>query len=81
MFNPSLQGEKFDSDGEYTKKYVRELKDMPKQYLFKPWVAPDRVLKSCGVKLGKNYPYPIVDLKYSRDAAIGSYKRLKGSVL
>ncbi len=70
IFNPISQGEKFDSNGDYTRKFVPELKNMPNKYLFKPWDAPDDVLKTAGVVLGKTYPRPIVDLAASRKKAL-----------
>ncbi len=76
IFNPVTQGEKFDKHGDYTRKYVPELKDMPDKYLFKPWEAPDDVLEKANVKLGDNYPKPIVDLKSSRERALKAYKSL-----
>lgn len=77
IFNPVTQGEKFDSAGEYTRHYVPELKDMPDNYLFKPWSASDEILKNAGVKLGQNYPHPIVELKGSRERALEAFKSLK----
>jgi deoxyribodipyrimidine photo-lyase len=77
IFNPITQGKKFDIDGEYTKKYVPELRDMPKKYLFNPWEAPDEVLKKANITLGVNYPKPIVDIKKSREKALESFRRIK----
>lgn len=51
IFNPTTQGQKFDAAGEYTRKYVPELKNMPDKYLFNPWDAPEEVLESAGVEL------------------------------
>jgi deoxyribodipyrimidine photo-lyase len=76
IFNPISQGEKFDSDGRYTKEFVPELKNLPNNYLFKPWEAPEKILKEAGVELGINYPTPIVDLKSSREKALAAYKKL-----
>jgi deoxyribodipyrimidine photo-lyase len=73
IFNPIIQGEKFDSNGYYTRKFVPELKNLPDKYLFKPWTAPDYILKNSGVILGKIYPYPIVDLAKSRIDALEAY--------
>lgn len=70
IFNPVLQGEKFDSEGLYTRHFVPELKLLPNKYLFKPWQAPSEVLKAAGIVLGKNYPLPIVDLDSSRKRAL-----------
>ena len=76
IFNPITQGEKFDSNGEYTRKFVPELQLLPDKYLFKPWTAPLDVLKASGISLGKSYPYPIVDLETSRNEALEAYKTL-----
>lgn len=77
IFNPVTQGEKFDPDGTYTRRFVPELKDLPLPYLFAPWMAPDQVLKKAGVHLGETYPHPIVDLKESREKALEAFSRLK----
>ncbi|MEY4575451.1 MAG: hypothetical protein RL701_154 [Pseudomonadota bacterium] len=61
IFNPVTQGERFDPDGEYVRKYVRELAPLPTRYLHAPWTAPADVLKKAGIRLGKDYPEPIVD--------------------
>jgi deoxyribodipyrimidine photo-lyase len=77
IFNPTTQGQRFDGSGEYTIKYVPELKNMPDKYLFNPWDAPEEVLESAGVELGKTYPIPIVDIKKSREAALSAYSYIK----
>jgi deoxyribodipyrimidine photo-lyase len=77
IFNPILQGEKFDKDGEYVKKYCPELKRLPNKFVHKPWEAPPEILKACGVELGKDYPMPIVDLKISRTRALDALAQLK----
>ncbi len=76
IFNPITQGEKFDTKGVYTRKFVPELKDLPDKYLFKPFAAPEEILQQAGVVLGENYPHPIVDLKYSRERALETFKSL-----
>ncbi|HJN37526.1 MAG TPA: deoxyribodipyrimidine photo-lyase [Gammaproteobacteria bacterium] len=76
IFNSITQGEKFDQNGHYTRKFVPELKNLPDKYLFKPWTAPEDILKSLGIILGKDYPYPIVDLATTRNKALEAYKRL-----
>lgn len=77
IFNPVTQGEKFDADGEYTRRYVPELKHLDNKYLFKPWEAPAAVLQGAGIILGKTYPRPIVDLKASRERALAAFASLK----
>lgn len=81
IFNPITQGHRFDEDGEYTKKYVPELKDMPNKFLYNPWEAPQEVLDKAGVVLGKNYPKPIVDVKKSREKALAAFSSLKALAL
>jgi len=76
IFNPVTQGEKFDKNGEYTRFFIPELKNIPDKYLFKPWTAPAEILQSAGVILGKNYPHPVLDLKESRTQALKAYKKL-----
>ena len=76
IFNPITQGEKFDKEGEYTRKWVPELKELPNKYLFKPWEAPSLVLRSAGVILGQTYPEPLVDVASSREQALAAYRNL-----
>lgn len=76
IFNPILQGEKFDPDGQYTKKFVPELKNLPVKYLFAPWLAPSYLLLESNIKLGVTYPKPIVNHEEVRDQALDIYKNL-----
>ncbi len=80
IFNPITQGEKFDPNGNYTKQFLPVLANLPNKYLFKPWEAPSEILKQSGVVLGKNYPYPIVDLNTSRNQALSLYKSISKSI-
>jgi len=77
IFNPIIQGERFDKNGDYTRRYVPELSAMPTKFLFKPWEAPSEVLADAGVKLGANYPLPIVDISSSRKAALDAYQQIR----
>lgn len=77
IFNPVTQGQKFDGDGAYTRRYLPELADLPDRYLFSPWEAPELVLREAGVVLGKTYPKPVVDLKASRERALAAFQALK----
>ncbi|MCF6768184.1 DNA photolyase family protein [Thiotrichales bacterium 19S11-10] len=76
IFNPILQAEKFDPEGEYIKQYVPELANLPRKHLAAPWLASADVLEKANITLGKDYPYPIVDLKTSREQALVYYKHL-----
>lgn len=79
IFNPILQGEKFDPDGVYVKRYVPELANVPLKYLHHPWDAPRDVLDAAGVSLGAHYPKPIVDHFMARDRALDAYKETRGA--
>ncbi len=67
IFNPVLQGEKFDPKGDYVRRYVPELDDMPDRYLHHPWDAPTPP---------RNYPGPIVDLGEGRVRALQAFKAI-----
>lgn len=67
VFNPTLQGEKFDPNGDYVRRYVPELRGMPAKFIHRPAEAPRNVLASAGVTLGVSYPEPIVDHAMARD--------------
>ncbi len=79
VFNPILQGEKFDKDGRYVRRWVPEIAGLPDKYLHKPWAAPADVLQDAGIRLGETYPSPIVDHKTARQAALDAYAELKKS--
>ncbi len=76
IFNPILQGEKFDPEGIYVKKWIPELKNLPTKFIHKPFEMDEKQLKLCGVELGKNYPQPIVNHQNARDMAMMIYKNL-----
>ena len=73
IFNPVLQGEKFDPEGAYVKQWVPELKSVPIQWIHNPWMAPQDKLGLC---LGKDYPEPIVDHSEARKKALLYYKMI-----
>jgi deoxyribodipyrimidine photo-lyase len=76
IFNPTLQGERFDVDGEYVKKWLPQLSKLPKKFIHEPWKADSRTLEYCGLELGKNYPNRIVEHEKARDMAMMIYKSL-----
>jgi len=78
VFNPVLQGEKFDPQGDYVRRYVPELDRLPPRWIHQPWAAPTEVLRQAGVKLGDDYPRPILDHAVARDRALALYNERKG---
>ena len=75
VFNPVSQGEKFDADGAYVRRYVPEIAALPDKFLHAPWSAPPLVLRQAGVELGATYPTPLVDLAAGRQRALETWKR------
>lgn len=61
VFNPVAQGERFDPTGAYVRAWVPELAKLPDAFIHAPWLAPPEVLARAGVRLGRDYPAPIVD--------------------
>jgi deoxyribodipyrimidine photo-lyase len=77
IFNPILQGEKFDREGIYTKKWVPEIQNMPNEFLYKPWELEKKYQEQIKVIIGKDYPFPIVEHAAARDAALSAFKSIK----
>lgn len=61
VFNPVLQGERFDPEGDYVRRWVPELASVPAKYIHKPWLAPDEWRTKIRFGLRGGYPAPIVD--------------------
>jgi deoxyribodipyrimidine photo-lyase len=76
IFNPVLQGEKFDPDGAYVRRFVPELARLPNAVLHRPWEAPRETLAKAGVILGQTYPQPIVEHAAARARALAALERL-----
>ncbi len=77
IFNPQKQGETFDPDGAYVRKWCPELAKLPAPQIHAPWEAPEEVLAAAGVELGRTYPHPIVDHKEARTRALAAFESLK----
>jgi len=76
IFNPVLQGEKFDPKGDYVRRWVPALAALPAKWIHRPWEAPPEVLSSADIVLGKTYPAPIVDHGEARQRALAAFDRL-----
>lgn len=77
IFNPSLQGVKFDPDGAYVRRWVPELTNVPAAFLHEPWAARPLDLSDVGVTLGKTYPFPLVDHAAARERALKALEAAK----
>jgi deoxyribodipyrimidine photo-lyase len=79
IFNPVVQGEKFDPQGNYVRRWVPELKNLSGNWIHKPWEAPPDVLAAAGVELGKTYPRPMVEHAVARQRALDALKNNRGA--
>ncbi len=78
IFNPVLQGQKFDPDGTYVRHWLPELARLPDDVIHQPWQAPSAVLAKAGVRLDSTYPAPIIDHGHARNRALAALRRIQG---
>lgn len=79
IFNPIIQGKKFDTEGQYVKQYLPELAKLDTKYIHTPWEAPAEILKSSSIILDVDYPKPIVEHSFARQRALDVYGRMKNA--
>ena len=79
IFNPVTQGRKFDPNGEYVRRFVPEIANLPNKHLHDPSSAPSSVLEQSDIQLDCNYPRAIVDLRHSRERALQAFTELKNA--
>lgn len=77
IFNPILQGKKFDPNGDYVKHWIPELKHLPLKFIHQPWAANTDICEKAGLVLGVDYPKPILDHAQARQRALAYYKQLR----
>ncbi|ASG20073.1 cryptochrome/photolyase family protein [Nitrospirillum viridazoti] len=77
VFNPVLQGEKFDAKGDYVRRWVPELAGLPDRVLHQPWTADPITLRTAGVRLGHDYPHPVVEHKAARQRALDTFAAIR----
>jgi deoxyribodipyrimidine photo-lyase len=77
IFNPVLQGTRFDPDGEYVRRWVPELRDVPASRIHQPWTMTEDEQASAGCRIGADYPAPIVDHAAARERALAAYASTK----
>lgn len=79
IFNPVLQGDKFDPQGDYVRRWLPELGALPAEHIHQPWNAPPLVRTAAGVHLDSNWPLPIVDHAQARAAALAALSEMKAA--
>jgi len=77
VFNPILQGEKFDPNGDYVRRWVPELTHLDGALIHQPWTATPLELAGAGIILGATYPHPIVAHKAGRERALAAYAKIR----
>lgn len=78
IFNPILQGEKFDPRGAYVRRWVPELAGLPDKFIHKPWLAPAAIMRQAGLVIGRDYPEPLVEHNDARRQALEAFASLRG---
>jgi deoxyribodipyrimidine photo-lyase len=77
IFNPTSQGEKFDPNGDYVRRWCPELAKLSAEWIHQPHAAPQEILRAAGVKLGHEYPRPVLNHAAARESALAAFKRIK----
>lgn len=77
IFNPILQGRRFDPDGVYVRRWIPELARLSNRHIHEPWKASKQEMEDAGVCLGKDYPFPVVDHATARIRALEAFKQLR----
>jgi deoxyribodipyrimidine photo-lyase len=77
VFNPVLQGAKFDPEGNYVRRWVPELANIPNKFIHKPWDMPIDVQRTSGCAIGQDYPAPIVHHAEARERVLVAYRRAR----
>jgi deoxyribodipyrimidine photo-lyase len=77
IFNPTLQGTRFDKGGAYVRRWVPELAALPDRWIHRPFDAPGDVLAAAGVTIGTTYPVPLVSHAEARARALAAYAAIR----
>lgn len=79
IFNPVAQGERFDPSGAYVRTWVPEIARLPDRTIHRPWEATSGMLHSAGVRLGENYPRPVVAHDDARKRALAAFESIRSN--
>lgn len=77
VFNPWTQGEKYDPDGEYIRKWVPELRDVPDEYIHRPYKMNQIAQKESNCVIGEDYSRPLVDHSEMREDAVERFEEAR----
>lgn len=73
IFNPVSQSKKFDPEGRFIRRYLPVLARLETAHIHAPWLAPASDLAAADVRLGDNYPAPMVAHEVARDLTLQRY--------
>lgn len=77
IFNPVLQAKKFDPKGDFVRRWVPELENVPDQYIHTPWLMPESAQRASGCRLNRDYPLPILEHSEARRRTLAAYQHSK----
>lgn len=77
IFNPVLQGKKFDPRGDYVRHWLPELALVPERFIHEPWKMPLSHQRQARCIIGEDYPEPIVDHAIARQATLAAYAQAR----
>jgi len=77
IFSPILQGKRFDPGGEYVRRWLPALRDVPAEFVHAPWEMPEQLQVRTHCLVGRDYPAPIVDHREARQRALDAFAMLK----
>ena len=78
IFNPMTQASKFDAEGRFIRRYVPELERCPDKWIAAPWTLPEAEQEALGIRIGRDYPCPVVDHKSARERTLKRFASLAG---
>lgn len=77
IFNPVIQGKKFDPRGNFIRRWIPELSKVPEKHIHTPWMMPRDIQRGSACIIGDDYPFPLVDHKFARERILEIYSKAK----
>jgi deoxyribodipyrimidine photo-lyase len=77
VFNPVLQGRKFDPTGSYIRRWLPELAHVPDKFIHTPGDMPPQLQRQTGCVIGQGYPEPIIDHRQAKDRTLAAYAQAR----
>jgi len=79
IFNPVLQSKKFDTEGDYIKKYVPELQYLPSKFIHTPWEMTSEEQEMYKMRINIDYPEPIVNHQDVKNLILSEFKKISAN--